>query len=93
MGIRSDGALYASISSSRRKKGIGYTTTEENEYGASKLFGDIETPTFWKAVVPIILVIALTGWFQLGLGMTAVNAGIRYVDHLWWWYQLGYCDP
>lgn len=57
-----------------RKKGIGYTTSEENEYGASKLFGDIETPAFWKAIVPILLVIVLTGWFQLGLKMSAMNA-------------------
>ncbi len=57
-----------------RKKGIGYTTSEENEYGASKLFGDIETPAFWKAILPVALVIALTAWFQLGMGMSAMNA-------------------
>ena len=57
-----------------RRKNIGYTTSEENEYGASKLFGDIKTPAFWKAIVPIGLVIVLTAWFQLGVGMSAMNA-------------------
>lgn len=50
-----------------RKNGIGYTTAEDDEFGASKLFGDIEKPAFWKAVLPIILVIALTAFFQLGV--------------------------
>lgn len=57
-----------------RKKGIGYTTDEADEYGSNKLFGDIELPSFWKAVLPIVLVIVLTGVFQLGLGMSAMNA-------------------
>lgn len=58
-----------------RKKGIGYTTSEENEYGSSKLFGDIETPAFWKSLLPIVLVIALTAFFQLGPPkMSAMNA-------------------
>ena len=50
-----------------RKNNEGYTTDEADEYGASKLFGDIEMPSFWKAVLPIILVIVLTAVFQLGL--------------------------
>lgn len=50
-----------------RKNNEGYTTDEADEYGASKLFGDIEMPSFWKAVLPIILVILLTAFFQLGL--------------------------
>lgn len=57
-----------------RKNNEGYTTDEADEYGASKLFGDIEMPSFWKAVLPIILVIVLTAVFQLGIGMTAMNA-------------------
>lgn len=50
-----------------RRDGIGYTTDEADEYGASKLFGDIELPAFWKSVLPIVLVIVLTGVFQMGL--------------------------
>lgn len=57
-----------------RKKGIGYTTNEEDEYGANKLFGDIELPAFWKSVLPIVLVIALAAVFQLGIGWSAMNA-------------------
>ena len=37
-------------------------------------FGDIPTPPFWKAILPIILVIALTSFFQLAMHISAVNA-------------------
>lgn len=57
-----------------RKNNIGYTTDAENEYGASKMFGDIELPAFWKSVLPIILVIVLAAVFQLGIGWSAMNA-------------------
>ena len=57
-----------------RRKGIGYTTDASKEYGASKEFGDVPTPPFWKAILPIVLVIALTSIFQLVMNMTAVNA-------------------
>ena len=66
-----------------RKNNIGYTTDAENEYGASKMFGDIELPAFWKSVLPIILVIVLAAVFQLGIGWSAMNAlNLRHVDHL-----------
>jgi H+/gluconate symporter-like permease len=57
-----------------RAKGIGYTTDESNEYGASDEFGEIETPAFWKAVLPIVIVIVLAAVFQLVLNIAAVNA-------------------
>ena len=57
-----------------RKKGIGYTTDEEDEYTSNKMFGDIEMPAFWKSVLPIILVIVLAGECQLGVGWTAMNS-------------------
>lgn len=57
-----------------RKKNIGYTTDEEKEYGASKEFGEIPVPAFWKSILPIVLVIALTSVFQLVLKVSAINA-------------------
>ena len=57
-----------------RKNNIGYTTDEADEYGASKMFGDIALPAFWKSILPIILVIVLTGVFQLVIGLSAINS-------------------
>nr|WP_298054974.1 GntP family permease [uncultured Lachnoanaerobaculum sp.] len=57
-----------------RKKGIGYTTDAANEYGFNKEFGDVETPAFWKAILPIIFVIAITTVFQLVLKIDAMKS-------------------
>ena len=57
-----------------RKKGIGYTTDAANEYGFNKEFGDVETPAFWKAILPIIFVITITTVFQLVLKIDAMKS-------------------
>lgn len=50
-----------------RKNNEGYTPRGDEGRGSSELFDDIELPAFWKSILPVILVIALTAFFQLGM--------------------------
>ncbi|MBR1781272.1 MAG: GntP family permease [Oscillospiraceae bacterium] len=56
-----------------RKNGEHYTTDEADEFGSSAEFGDLELPAFWKAILPIVLIIVLVLVFQ-NLGLTAMQA-------------------
>ena len=56
-----------------RKNNIGYTTDEKDEFGSSKEFADMELPPFWKAILPIVLIIVLVLVFQK-LGFNAMQA-------------------
>ena len=51
-----------------------YNRCIQRNMAPARNFGDIPTPPFWKAILPIILVIALTSFFQLAMHISAVNA-------------------
>ena len=59
-----------------RKKGEVYVPRgDEDVAAANELFSGIKTPAFWKAILPIILVIVLCAFFQLGPpALSAMNA-------------------
>ncbi len=54
-----------------RKNNIGYTTDEKDEFGSSKEFADMKLPPFWKAILPLVLIIVLVLVFQK-LGFNAM---------------------
>ena len=59
-----------------RKNNIGYTEPEGEGLSLGPKTDDAEIPypPFWKAFLPIVLIIALTSVFQLVLGMNAMTA-------------------
>ncbi len=56
-----------------RKNNIGYTETSERNSQFEVEFQDLDMPPFWKAILPIIVIIALVAIFQ-NLGLTAMQA-------------------
>ena len=58
-----------------RKKGIGYTEPEGEGLVLGGNHGEeITPPAFWKSILPIVLVIALSAVFQFLCGLTAMQA-------------------
>ena len=59
-----------------RKNNIGYTEPEGEglTLGPKSDDSEIPYPPFWKAILPIILIIALTSVFQLAMGMNPMTA-------------------
>ena len=61
-----------------RKKGIGYTPTaiEKNLRGGATEFKDEELPSFFVALLPMIVVVVLCMILQLGIGMESTPATV-----------------
>ena len=58
-----------------RKKGIGYTEPEGEGLTLGGGHGaEITPPAFWKSILPIVLVIALTAVFQFLCGLNAMQS-------------------
>ena len=73
-----------------RKEGKGYEPRGDEKVAASReLFGggEIQLPAFWKAIVPIVLVIVLCAFFQLALkplfGVENLSAMNALVFSMW----------